>query len=1230
MVDAQHNVMAINNAACRLLGETPDKYLSKPFPYPFTTGKTRRVKGFVKDQHGEKMDLEIKATQSITGLKDHIWLVIFKRENKLSHQKELEGQSSTYDSLIRNVPGFIFRCRNDRDWTMLQLTPQFEELTGYRIEDVLHNKGKSYAQIVHQEDRERIWSEVQSALEEKAPFELIYRVVRADGSVGWAWEHGLGVFDPEGNLQALDGFIMDITKAKQDEITRNETENLFRAVFDNSGVGIAIMDTQQKFLQSNFVFQHMLGYTAAELAGLSLRDITHPDDLTAEAAQIKKSLRETHESSYRTEKRYIRKDGKIIWGRLTATIVRDEAGKAQFGIGVVEDISERKLTEQVEKAVYEISQSVHTSRNLSQLFEHIHDVLADLMPVDNFYIALLNSKNGEISCPYFIDQYDDRPSTTQLGRGLTEYVIRTGQSLLASPEVFRDLVASGEVESVGAPSIDWLGVPLKIGEKIIGVMVVQSYVEGVRFSYRNLQVLEFVSTQIAMAVERKQAEDALRAEEEKYRSLFQASRDAVFLETLEGQIIDCNEVACKLFGYTKEEFKTLTLLDLLPRDIAITIPELIEKVLSNGYFNIESKNRRKDGTVFPVEVSSVLTVIDDLRLSVVYVRDLTEVKAASQSLQESEGKFLSLAETTSAIIVIHRGEEFLYTNPSFQSMIGYTDEELKKIPFEMTLTPEVRDYARKKAKERLEGGDVETRYQMQVLTRSGSEFWLDVTSGLIEYEGQKAIMITALDITERKQIEDDLKLQSTALTAAANAIVITNPDGIITWANPAFSTLTGYSFDELINHNINILESSANPPDLFDNLEKEIRQGHDWHGEVINRRKDGSLYTGEVSITPVKDEKGKIIHFVEIKQDITERKNHARELEAIAGIAEAIRASITKAELLPIIMHELSQLLANQDTYIVWKDAISADMIIQAGRGLWEQKIGTHVPTDEGLLGKVQRSSGVCIENDLSTARRGETTNWSDQVDSIAAVPLLVQGVFMGAIVVGLNRKVSGEDVRVLSAIGNLVASAINRAELFEQTRQLARTLTQAYDATIEGWARALELRDKETEGHTQRVINLTLRLCQALGVPGSEMEQVRRGVILHDIGKMGIPDIILLKDGPLTDSEWVVMKRHPLYAHDLMVNILYLQGAMDIPYCHHERWDGSGYPRSLKGEDIPFKARIFTVVDVWDALTSDRPYRKAWSREKTLKYISDNAGILFDPMVVSKFLDLYSRNELE
>jgi HD-GYP domain-containing protein (c-di-GMP phosphodiesterase class II) len=190
--------------------------------------------------------------------------------------------------------------------------------------------------------------------------------------------------------------------------------------------------------------------------------------------------------------------------------------------------------------------------------------------------------------------------------------------------------------------------------------------------------------------------------------------------------------------------------------------------------------------------------------------------------------------------------------------------------------------------------------------------------------------------------------------------------------------------------------------------------------------------------------------------------------------------------------------------------------------------------------------------------------------------------------------------------------------------------LILAYDSTIEGWSRALDYKDKETEGHSRRVTEMTLRIAREMGMNEEELVHVRRGALLHDIGKMGIPDSILLKLGPLTEEEWEIMRLHPVYSYDLLYPIAYLRPALDIPYCHHEKWDGTGYPRGLKGEQIPLTARIFAVVDVWDALRSDRPYRSARSEEQTIENIRALSGIQFDPKVVDIFFKLQRQGLLK
>jgi putative nucleotidyltransferase with HDIG domain len=209
----------------------------------------------------------------------------------------------------------------------------------------------------------------------------------------------------------------------------------------------------------------------------------------------------------------------------------------------------------------------------------------------------------------------------------------------------------------------------------------------------------------------------------------------------------------------------------------------------------------------------------------------------------------------------------------------------------------------------------------------------------------------------------------------------------------------------------------------------------------------------------------------------------------------------------------------------------------------------------------------------------------------------------------------------LLAVCSYLVSSILNKA---------ISDSVHAYDETIQGWAKALEMRDAETLGHSQRVVELTLMLARKLGVKDIDLFQMRRGALLHDIGKMGVPDGILNKPDKLTEDEWAIMRKHPVYARDYLSEVSYLAPALDIPYFHHEKWDGTGYPEGLKGESIPFSARVFAIVDVWDALTSNRPYRQPWSRDKTLAYIQEQRGKHFDPRIVDAFVELMQNQKKE
>ena len=242
---------------------------------------------------------------------------------------------------------------------------------------------------------------------------------------------------------------------------------------------------------------------------------------------------------------------------------------------------------------------------------------------------------------------------------------------------------------------------------------------------------------------------------------------------------------------------------------------------------------------------------------------------------------------------------------------------------------------------------------------------------------------------------------------------------------------------------------------------------------------------------------------------------------------------------------------------------------------------------------------------------------------SYYGVPLVAKGQVKGVLEIFNRTPLESDSEReeFLESLATQAAIAIDNSELFDEIQRSHVELALAYETTLEGWSRASDWRDRESEGHTQRLVDITIRLGRAVGLSEAELVHVRRGVLLHDIGKMAVPDAILHKNGPLDDEEWIEVRKHPAYSAELLNPIVYLRPALEIPLYHHEKWDGSGYPYGLKGETIPLAARVFAVVDVWDALRSQRPFRSGWPEERVREYLREQSGIQFDPKIVAVFL---------
>jgi HD-GYP domain-containing protein (c-di-GMP phosphodiesterase class II) len=288
---------------------------------------------------------------------------------------------------------------------------------------------------------------------------------------------------------------------------------------------------------------------------------------------------------------------------------------------------------------------------------------------------------------------------------------------------------------------------------------------------------------------------------------------------------------------------------------------------------------------------------------------------------------------------------------------------------------------------------------------------------------------------------------------------------------------------------------------------------------------------------------------------------------------------------------------------------------------------GMQIHLGEGIAGRVAAESPKlrCVSIEPGSEEDEVLSDLfpADHFSFCAAAPLFCSGDLMGVLEVFRHDEFSPDREwrDFLQTLAKHAGIAMHHIGLFEDLQQSHTELVRAYDETIEGWSKALELRDQETEGHTQRVTHGTLRLAAEWGIPEKRIVHIRRGALLHDIGKMGIPDRILRKEGELTDKEWEMMRKHPLIAYDMLSSIEYLKPALDIPYCHHERWDGTGYPRGLQAEEIPLAARLFAIVDVWDALSSDRPYRAPLPEEKVREHIRRGMGSHFDPRAANTFL---------
>jgi PAS domain S-box-containing protein len=467
--------------------------------------------------------------------------------------------------------------------------------------------------------------------------------------------------------------------------------------------------------------------------------------------------------------------------------------------------------------------------------------------------------------------------------------------------------------------------------------------------------------------------------------------------------------------------------------------------------------------------------------------------------------------------------------------------------------------------------------------------------------------------------------------------VLIDTDDRIRYWNPLATRTLGYDPSDVIGKRVTETIFVSESSHQFTQVVQGMETSQTMSCAIESRGKDGHSHLIHWRFVRLNGGSRHLIAFMEeggSNSVDAKSQSHRERIHALRTIDTAISGGIDFQVTLNIILQQMMAQLKMDAAVVLVHDPSTNTLKYAAGQGLQTDALrNTNLRIGEGYAGmaafqrKVIQAPNLRLKNE--EAVRYLPKFLAEGFESYYCVPLIAKGVVKG-VMESFHRTPFHADQEWLDffeTLGGQAAIAVDNAMLFSDLQRSNLELVLAYDSTLEGWSKALDMRDRDTEGHTRRVTEMTERLALAFRIKDAELIHIRRGAILHDIGKMGIPDSILLKDGPLSAEEWKIMRRHPDLAVDMLSSISYLRTALDIPHCHHEKWDGNGYPRGLRGEQIPIAARIFAVVDVFDALTSDRPYRRAWSLEAALNYIQAEAGKYFDPGVVSVFMQVVAKD---
>ena len=737
--------------------------------------------------------------------------------------------------------------------------------------------------------------------------------------------------------------------------------------------------------------------------------------------------------------------------------------------------------------------------------------------------------------------------------------------------------------------------------------------------------------------------------EARYKVVADNTYDWEYWKDETGKFIFCSPSCEKISGYSQEDyFRDPELMSSIihpdDRNSIITHQQLVDGEKIPG--QIDFRILHPDGTVRWI-AHACQPVYDDngvFRGTRGSNRDITEKKTAEEALRVNEEKYRSFTEKISDVIWVYDTEtqHFKYISPSVEKLQGYSADELIDKSIDFVARPEdvqilgeligLRTAAYKNGEEPLDKVYIN---EIEQPRKDGSLVFVEISTSFQTNpeNGHIEIFGVSRDISERKkaeiELQNELILTEAIFNSVPGVLYLYDADGYLLRWNKKHEEMTGYSAEEL-DHFYLLDWYKGQPEDIekvTKGVEKALKEGFAT-AEANLTTKSGERILFD--FTAARLDIGGKVYFTGIGIDIRDRRAAENKIrEQTEDLERKNEEAIQYSRVLLSMLEDqkMAEEALEREQYLMktLMDTIPDNIWFKDKEGRFlranqaqARVLGVSDPT--AIMGKT--------DFDFFSEEHAQLA-WDQEVSIIHGGPALISNDELLTYPDRPSKWVSVTKLPLYNETGEIIGTYGLARDITER-KHAEQELQTAYEATLEGWAAALELREKETATHSRNVVEMTMELAEKFNFDNDELVHIRRGALLHDIGKMGIPDSILLKPGPLTDDEWTIMRMHPTFAYRLLSKIPYLAPALDIPYRHHERWNGSGYPSGLKGDEIPLAARIFAVVDVWDALSSDRPYRPAWPRESVLNYLKEQSGIQFDPNVVKTLLELLSQEKDE